>query len=420
MAKKRRRRRRLKKGPVLILLLIVIGLISFCIFKIYISTSKYLFFKGLDKTYDNLNSHYSYLINNYVPYINNNYYNNTDTSIVVETSDIKDTIKFKGDIYLADSYYFDLDVNANSVDYKLELLTRENKLYYKIDNSKYYYMDFVNNSFSNTDSYSKLLSVLIDSLSDNIGSSDLKKENYKVDINSKIYNTKKVTLNLTESKLKEVMISFYNEVKADEELLNCLLSSSRFIDKEALIDYINIAISGYEEELKNVSNDIYLTYSVYLYKSKPIKNEIILGDYQFAYIEHSDYIEFSYKETDSDYSYIKFNNGNINIFIYGIGYGNGTYDDSSFNIEFVDYDKKSLGTVSYSIDNNNDKYNVSLLLNIDLELLDISLDSNSIIEVNKAIPDVDVSESEINSNMTENDVESLEKLLTVIKDIIAF
>lgn len=409
----RKRRRKLKKGPVIGLLLILLLLILLLIFLIYTNTNKYLFFKGISKTSENIIDSYNTFIDSYIPYINEDYYNNTDTSMRIDTEDLNKDINLKGDIYLTDkSNYFNLDVDVNKSKYELELLTKDNKLYYTIDNSRYYYMDYESNSFANN--YSNLFEILIKAIKDNVSNSDFDKTKEDIIVNSKNYNTKKITLVLANEKYHEVMKAFYEKVKGSDDLLNTLFSISSYETKEELINYIDTYIKS---DKKTESNS--LEYSIYLYKSNPIMNQINFSDYEVSYITSDDYLEFNYYEEDSA-SYIKVFDNKIDLFINGIGYGNGKYDDNSFDVDFVDYDKKSLGSISYSIDKKSKNYSTKLDLLLELELIKLDIDSSNKINVNKAIPDIDISNSVISDNMTENDKKTLEELLSHINDIIAF
>jgi len=160
MANKRRRRRRLKKGPVFVLLLIVLLIISVTVY-LYTHTSKYLFFKGLNKTYSYMEN-FSF-INNYVPYMDSNYYNKTNSSFLVKTSELDTNITFNGDIYLKDNTnYYDLDINANNTSYGLELFNTDSKIYYRIDDSKFYYDNYNNIGNFKYKDYLNLLSLFID------------------------------------------------------------------------------------------------------------------------------------------------------------------------------------------------------------------------------------------------------------------
>ena len=202
MAKKKKMK--LKKGPVLVLILLIIGLISFG-FYYYTHTSKYLFVKGINKTYDNVISNYETFIDNYFPYINDNYHNKTNTLVEIKTDDLEESLTLKGDIYLTDKdNYFDLSIDDNTLEYKLKLLSRDNNLYYKIDNSSFYKTPIEYGNYD--DSLKKLLSILMDSVKNNMSSSSFTKSDEDIEINGDKYNTKKITLNIKSSDYMKIVI----------------------------------------------------------------------------------------------------------------------------------------------------------------------------------------------------------------------
>lgn len=410
MAKKRRRRRRLKKGPVIVLFIVVLLLISSVIY-IYTHTSKYLFFKGLNKTYsyiENLS-----FIDTYMPYLESNYYNKTSSSFSVKTSELDTNITFKGDIYFKDkSNYYDLDINANGVNYGLELFNRDERLYYKIDDSKYYYTNYSDVNGFSIDGYYDLLSLLIG----NLKSGEFKKKDVELTINTKKYNTKKIMLILTDEEFKNMMNEFHNDVIKDERLSYVYMSLIGFSTKEELIDYIDNYDIKFDQEV--------ITYSIYLYKNKPIMNEIengIDGNDRIGIITMDNYFEVRYTTLEDDMSYLKIYDNTIDMFLDGIGYGKGKYTDNSFEIEFTDYDDKSLGQISYLIDKkNSEKFIVNILIDINLSEISYKVDSINEIVLNKDIPKKDTTNSIAIDNIPENDKKTLSELLSIINLIFAF
>ena len=411
MAKKRRRRRKLKKGPVIVLILIICLIIGGIGFYLYTHTSKYLFFKGLDKTYSYLED--LSFIDDYMPYINSNYYNKTDSSFRVKTSELDTNINFKGDIYLNDkSNYYDLDINTNNVNYGLELLNKDSRLYYRIDDSKYYYTNYDNVSSFKTNDYYDLLSLLIS----NLKSDEFKANDVEITINSKKYDTRKIMLILTDDEFKNMMNNFHKDILKDERLSYLYMSLIDVSTKEELTNYID----NYDIKF----NQGIVTYSIYFYKNKPIMNEIedgVHGNDRLGIITMDDYFEVRYTTLEEDISYLKVYDKKIDLFLDGIGYGKGKYTDNSIEIDFTDYEGSSLGNISYSITKKNDnKFIVNFLIDIKFSELDYKIDSTNEITVDKQIPNVDTTNSIVIDNIPANDRETLSELLSTINLIFAF
>lgn len=409
VTRKQKKRLRIKKKPVIILVLILF--IIFCGIHFYTHSKKYLFLKGLEKSYSDIMKVSSTFIDNYMPYINNDYVNNTNSVIKILTSEIDSKIHFNGDIYLNNSSnYFDLIIDANKAKYDLEMLSLNNKLHFKVDDSDFYYSELNNINFSN-ENYFHLLEMFVNTFKDNVKNSNLKKESAKVVVNSKNLNAEKITMHIDNNLYKKIVRSFYNNIKDDDVLLDMLVLLNGYADKKELIKF-------FEGDDISLSNDIYI--SVYLYKSSSIKIECTYGsDQSISTIVYDDCFEI-YLGIEKSVSYIKFNNGKINLFLEGIAYGIGSYDDNFFEINFTDYSNKPIGNISYSINKNKNKYSNEFVINFDLSGFDIKVNSSNEIEVNKTIPNINVNDSIVVDNMKKNDKETLSELLTAINIIFAF
>jgi len=401
MAKKRRRK--LKKGPIFILFLIILLITGFVVYYMYTHTNKYLFFKGVSTSKDNLITIYDDLKENYVPYINSNYHNNTDTLVELETKELKSSVSFKGDIFLTDTInYFDLLINANDSEYGLELLTKEDKLYFRIDDSKYYYTDYARDGLIDESKYFDIIKFFYEAIDEETSNGDFTKKDIELTIDSKNYDTKKISLSINQDLYDKIIDSFLKKIDKDEIYTNILLLLTNCDKKEDMINY-----------LKSFKVNDSINYSIYLYKSAVIRHEI--DEYKLSYTSLDNYFELN-----KNNSYIKLNNNDISLFIEGILYGNGKYDDKSFNIDFTDYSDNSLGNIKYSISSENKKYLYNLDLSINLELIKYTIKSNNSVELNKKVSSIDLKDSIVKENMSSNDKNILGELLSLINDIIDF
>ena len=399
----KKRRRKLKKGPVFILLIILLLIIGFSFRFVYINTSKYLFFKGVRTSKEDLLNIYDSLKTSYFPYLRSNYYNNTNTIVELETKELKSSINFKGDVYLTDtSNYFDLLINANNSEYGLELLTKDNKVYYKIDDSKYYYTDYSEDNNFDDNIYFDILKKFYDSIDEETSNSDFSKQDIEISINDKNYSTKKISLNINQDLYDDIIESFIKKISKEDTYINALLYISDYQDKNDMFS-----------SLRSFKIKDSLTYSVYLYKSNGIRHEI--DEYKLFYT----FVDNCF-EINKNNSYIKIADNKISLFIEGMLYGNGKYDDKSFLVDFVDYSNDSLGKLAYSISNKNKQYIYDLDLSINLELIKYNIKSNSKIELNKKVPSIDLNNSVTDENMSSNDKKVLDEMLAHINGIIDF
>jgi hypothetical protein len=382
MTKRIRRRRRLKKGPIIFLILIFL-LIFGCIYG-YTHSKKYLFLQGIKKSSDLISKITNNFVEAYIPFFDNEYCNNTDSTFNFNTSELDFDIKFNGDIYLNNSSnYFDLKINSNGKEYSLDMLSKENKLHFKVNDSKYYYTNF-NKTILSMDDYNNALDNLVKHFKDNVKKSDLSKKSTTVLIDGNKLNVKKLILHVDKELYDKIINPFYEEIDFDGQLFN----------------------DGFD-------------LSIYLYKSIPVQIDLSIDDSNLSFVFYKKYIEFDFV-TSNSVSHIKFKDGNIDLLIDGISKGNGKYTDKSFKIDFTDLNNNSIGSVNYSIAKNNNKYINSMSLIFDLSDIDINLISSNEITLSKKVPNINVNNSIIVDNITNQDRETISKLLDTINLIFDF
>lgn len=408
-----KRRRRLKKSVKVVLGIILISLVGLLVFLIYSNTSKYLFFKGISKSSNEVIDICNDLLSQYMPFYEDYYYNNTNTSINVETNELDDSMVFKGDIYLAkDSNYYNLDIDVNKNKYNLDLYNKDNRLYYSIDDSKYYYKNADLDLNFNYE-YEELFKVLIKSLKSNVSNSDFVKTKENININNKDYNSKKISLVIDTDLYNEVMKDFYTKVMKDDSLIDSLFSISSYETRDMLVNFMEGFINnGFNDK------DLSYEYSIYYKGSKPIKHNIIGNDLDLSYVSVSDYIEINYTSLDSVTS-ITYIDDNIDIYFSNIGYIKCSLSDEKIDAKFTDMNGNSLGNFSYKISGDS-KYDVSVSLRLKLELITIEVNSTNKIEVDKKIPNINVGNSISEEHITTEDSERMNELMQFLNTIIAF
>ena len=408
-----KRRRRLKKSVRIVLSIILISLVGLLVFLIYSNTSKYLFFKGISKSSNEIIDIYNDLLSQYMPFYDDYYYNNTNTSINVETNELDDSMVFNGDIYLSkDSVYYDLGIDVNKNKYNLDLYNKDDRLYYSIDDSKYYYKN-VDLDLSFNYEYDKLFKVFVKSLKSNVSNSDFTKTKENININNKDYNSKKISLVINNDLYSEVMKNFYSKVMKDDSLIDCLFSISSYETRDMLVNHM-------EGFVKNGSSDKDLSYeySIYYKGSKPIKHNIISKDLDLSYVSVKDFIEVNYTSLDS-ISTITYVDNKIDIYFSNIGYIKFVLSEGKIDAEFSDMNDNSLGSFLYKI-NGDKKYDVSMSLKLKLELITIEVNSNNKIEIDKKVPSINISNSISEEHITEEDSLRMNELMQFLNTIIAF
>lgn len=256
-----------------------------------------------------------------------------------------------------------------------------------------------------------MFKVFVKAIKNNVSNSDFTKTKEKIGVNSKEYNTKKVSLTIDNALYNRIMKEFYENVKKSDVLISTLYSFTSYESIDALVNYMD----SFNEKESNEEIDSF-EYSIYYYKSRPIKHYLVGEDYELSYISIDSYKEINYTNAEST-SYMTYENDEINIYLGNLGYVLCKLTDDSITATIVDMDKKSLGSLEYKISG---EYSNELALVLDLELIHLEIDSKNKIEVNKELPKVNVSDSISSENISEIDSQTLDELLYLLNGIIAF
>ena len=396
MTKRKKKRVRIKKLPIFIFVVLVIILIVFFV----THTSKYLFYKNLDKSLNNYYDFYLDIEEKYTPFSSSdNYLIETDSSMKYDNK----LTKYKGNLYFSNNdNYISLNINKDNQDYNLDILSKDKKLYFKADKT-YYYQDYYS---VNLDDYKSLLELYIKKIKINTYKNDFSKSKETIEYNNKKYKTKKITLSINEEEYYNINIDYLESIINDRSLLE-VYSNMKDINK----DQIKLLIDSYKNKLKSSDKSkIVYKYSIYLYKGKPILNEFDNIDSKYEIFKYKDYVSFKYIEDNSE-SYITLNSGEISLFLDGLFYGKGKYTDNEINLNLTDYNKSNIGSFYYKITPKGKNYSNSININIDLDSLKLDISSKNKIELDKEIPKVDISKAKSMSEITDNDKKLLGTIL---------
>lgn len=386
MAKKKKKKKvKIKKLPLifLLVLIIIIGLFM------HFTSSKYLFTKAYNKSMNMKEESWKEFKSKYIPFIDSNYYLETNT--IFDYNENKN--KITGKIYLEDSdNYFDLNIVQNNVEKNLAIINKDDKVYYRLKDS-FYYVENTNKVDSDVD----LSKTVNNYFKKYIKKAKLSKSKETIEYDTK-YKTKKLTMKLTNKE-------FYNfelEVLRDKNIKNQLTNSKDYIKK----------IEDQKNKEKTINN--YFEYSIYTYKGTPILEEYKIKDsFEISIFNFNDYKHIKYKKKDSKKeSYIIVKDNKIDLFIDEYFYGKGTIKDDSIEITFTDYDGVEIGNLLYSIENDNNIYNVIFKMTSNLESLKLNIDVNNKIDTNKSIPSIDLKNAKSISEASKEELETFMELVS--------
>lgn len=350
MNKKRKKKKlRVKKSFFIFLIIVIL----FLAFLFYFNHPKNKFYKYIDNSADITQKTYNEIINKYATFLDDDYSVNIEQKLNYNDN----LVNLTGDVYYKDNMiYLSLNRDKNN----LKAFNRDNKLYFKIQDS-YYYTNYENLKM-NYKNY-------IDFLKNNTYKKDYTKTNETININNDKFKTKKYSLKIN----NDTLIKFFNN--------------------------FNIS-NSFTDQIKD--NKYNCVLSVYVYKNNPIVTELEIDSKEnisFQLFNYKNHLRITYINNKKN-SYIDFNNNKIDLYVDSLFKGKGTYKDNIFNIEFMNLKNNSIGTLKYTLKDK--KINLELSTNLDSLKLNYTL---TIEEINKTMPSVDISKSKDVKDISKKDIE---------------
>ena len=385
--KKKKKLLKIKKGPIIFLIILIIIIILL----IHFSSKVYVFTKAYNKMANLHLESYKEIKNKYSPYSDGKYLLETDT--IFDYNDNKN--KVNGKIYIDGSdNYFDLDITKNEQKDHFSIINKDNKTYYKLEDS-FIYTDNPNNEIISDKKISIIISKYFKKYIKK-GTITKKKETIKYD---KEYKTSKLTLKLSNKDYYNLLLDIMNDNTI------CKMYNNKSTIKE---------IENKKKKEKYTKD--YFEYSIHMYKGNPILEEYNFPkeNERISIFTNKDYkhIIFKMKDSKKD-SYIIIKDNKIDLFIDQYFYGKGTITDNEIKVTFTDYNKKEIGSLSYTIEKKDDDYVVSFKMKTDLDSLKLNIDINNKIDTNKSIPSLDLKNAKSINELGEEGIKLYKELLSM-------
>ena len=206
------------------------------------------------------------------------------------TKDEASFTKTEESIYFGkDKIYINTSENINDVIHNIEIMLKNNKLYLKYENllDNIYYLDkidqYFNSSATEDETIKKIVEYLSDSLSEAIKNEDVNIDSKELTINGNKYDTKSYSYTFTGESLYDVIVSFVDKIKKDENVYKKIIELVKEISKTTEIPEIsqedfNQMLDQAKEmakELKSLGN--LFTYAVYMYKDDVASRQITVN-----------------------------------------------------------------------------------------------------------------------------------------------
>ena len=185
-----------------------------------------------------------------------------------------------------DQIYINAKDNVNDVINKLEILLKDNRLYFNYENllDHIYYIDKIDEFFKGAatgdETITKVAQYLIDAFDEAIKNDEVKVDSSELTINGNKYNTKSYGYTFTGNDLYDVITKFVDKVKKDDTVykkVNELIKESGGAQEitQAEFNQMLDQVVEYAKEVKSLGN--LLNYTVYLYKDEVISRQISIN-----------------------------------------------------------------------------------------------------------------------------------------------
>ncbi len=363
----------------------------------------------------------------------------------------EESFSLNGDLYISNNKFY-LDLDSNIIGKKfigLESLVDSNRLYLKLKEAmdKFYYIDLTESEdevnpidFSGIVNLEKndfkvLTNHLKKSIVQNLKNDDFDKNSETLTLDNKRFNTSRLSLSLSGKELRQILINLLENISNDNKAIQVLqkidenitkdditkaLNSFKEVTVEAVdSDVIEIAfyISGVSDvvrvevitlgtEVDSVANDS-LIMTIDNYKNNS-NNQVTNISFKQNNLE---LMNITNKEIGDDkFSVaININDGLDTVSI------NGNYSKNSNNVDMtltLLMDNAKVGDLVYKVSNVTKDKEYKVEMNI--SSIDYSLTFNSInnIYLNENIPNIDISDSDNIENITETEIERIQKYIS--------
>ncbi len=374
---------------------------------------------------------------------------NTDTSLSVTQNDVTQKAALKGELYInqtKNKVYGNASLVVNNETLaKVEALFENTKMHAKIqDVTKGFYYNEVDMDLSTVEEglskedTSKVATYLKEAILDNLKDSDFTSEKKTIELDGKDYDTKKITLNITEKKLLEIMRTFFKKVEKDDNLKKAL---EKVLTADNSSTNFNEALKELDDEINTASDEILFTYELYVYgKDEAVKQVITVAAEEEAnvvimtlnsYENKNGFNNYELTVGTKDQSYFTATvkgtsktKSDVKVDIMAMFVLSGTYEitDKSATLDInITVMNQECGSIKYTLNTvtENKEYEMNLEATIDVETFKLTISSANKIYLGEEMPEVDVTGSKPVEEISEEEQNKLMELMEEIEEKLA-
>ena len=312
------------------------------------------------------------------------------------SADNKEVISDKlsiNSIYKDDEQYTEVSFGDESKSLTGNIYLKDSKAYIMLKDvfDKYYYLDMESDSTDYVDAYKELKKSIVKVVNE-----------YFTDDKftlTKDSNNDKLGISLTGKDGVTLVLKFYEEIKNNDKILGL------FTDDDTSLDEVKAGlkedIDNLKEEMDSYSDEVVISYDIYLNKNTLVKQELTIEDMVLTI-------------TGED-------SGDISLISAGTTIVSGTYSKDNLNLKI----STNMVNAEFSINRQNiteDKisgdYKTTIKLTSGRSTIDVTINTNVKYDKSASIPNIDLSTAKSFDEMTDNELEEIySKLYPILEPI---
>ncbi len=296
-------------------------------------------------------------------------------------------------IHKDNEQYTEISLGDGSDSLKGNVYLKDNKAYVKLNDvfDKYYYMNMESDSTDYVDAFKELKKSIVKVVNEYFTDDKftLTKDN----------NNDKISISLTGKDGATLVLKFYEEIKNNDKILGL------FTDEDTSLDEVKSGlkedIDNLKEEMDSYSDEVVISYDIYLNKNKLVKQELTFED-----------ITLTITGEES---------GDITLISGSTTIVSGTYSKDNLNLKI----STDMVNAEFSINRQNiteDKisgdYKTTIKLTSGGSTIDVTINTNVKYDKSASIPNIDLSTAKSFDEITDNELEEIySKLYPILEPI---
>lgn len=295
-------------------------------------------------------------------------------------------------IHKDNEQYTEISLGDGSDSLKGNVYLKDNKAYVKLNDvfDKYYYMNMESDSTDYVDAFKELKKSIVKVVNE-----------YFTDDKftlTKDSNNDKISISLTGKDGATLVLKFYEEIKNNDKILGLFTDDTSLDEVKA---ELKEDIDNLKEEIDSYSDEVVISYDIYLNKNKLVKQEITIEDMVLTI-------------TGED-------SGDITLINAGTTIISGTYSKDNLNLKI----STDMINAELSIERQNIKedkisgdYKTTIKLTSGGSTIDVTINTNVKYDKSASIPNIDLSTAKSFDEITDNELEEIySKLYPILEPI---